>query len=61
MRTFSLFGAATLMCAIAACAQAPAAEVESGIGVGSRIGAYTGTKAGGIEDGVNVGAALCYT
>jgi hypothetical protein len=40
---------------------ANAEEFSSGIPVGGRIGAYTSTKCGGIEDGVDVGKSLCYT
>ena len=38
-----------------------AAEVESGVPVGGRIGTYSTTKCGGIVDGVAVGKSLCYT
>ncbi len=38
-----------------------AAELESGIQVGGQIGAYSGTKCAGIDDGVEVGQSLCYT
>jgi len=38
-----------------------AAEVESGIPEGGRIGVYTTVKCGGAEDGVKVGRSLCYT
>jgi len=48
--------AATLVTAIA-----HAGEVQSGIPVGGSIGAYSTTKCGGAEDGVAVGANLCYT
>lgn len=48
--------AATLVTAIA-----HAGEVQSGIPVGGSIGTYSTTKCGGAEDGVAVGANLCYT
>ncbi|GIW92759.1 MAG: hypothetical protein KatS3mg110_0800 [Pirellulaceae bacterium] len=38
-----------------------AGEVKSGIPVGGSVGAYSTTKCGGAEDGVPVGASLCYT
>ena len=38
-----------------------AAEIESGVPVGGKIGSYSTTKCGGIEDGVKVGSSLCYT
>lgn len=46
-----------------ACAAAPvpAAELQSGIAVGESVGPYSSTKCGGIDDGVEVGKALCYT
>lgn len=35
--------------------------IESGVQVGEGLGAYKTTKLGGAEDGVKVGASLCYT
>jgi hypothetical protein len=61
MRKLVSFGAAALMLATAACAPAPAADTDSGIEVGKRVGSYSATKCGGIEDGVDVGKSLCYT
>lgn len=52
-------GAALLLCFVASGLRA--AELTSGLPVGSSVGAYTGTKAGGIDDGVDFGKSLCYT
>ena len=51
-----------LAVAFAACAAAAGAnELESGLQVGDRIGAFQSVKCGGAEDGVEVGKQLCYT
>ena len=52
---------APLVVAILAAGVANAADVESGVEVGGRIGTYSTTKAGGVDDGVKVGKSLCYT
>ena len=39
---------------------AQAAEVESGLKAGAKIGAFNVVKVAGPEDGVSVGAELCY-
>lgn len=57
MRSMSLAVAALLAAATAA----TAAELSSGVEVGGKIGAYSCTKTGGAEDGVEVGKSLCYT
>jgi hypothetical protein len=59
MRTASVFGAAALLLTMAAASAA--AELISGIEVGGKIGPYSTTKCGGIDDGVEVGKSLCYT
>jgi hypothetical protein len=61
MRVFAAISAVALMFVLVACAQAPAEEPVSGVKVGGSIGSYSGTKCGGIEDGVDVGKSLCYT
>ena len=38
-----------------------AGEIKSGVQVGGRVGTYSTTKCAGAEDGVKVGASLCYT
>lgn len=53
--------AAVGVLACAAASPVPAAELQSGIAVGESVGAYSTTKCGGIDDGVEVGKALCYT
>lgn len=40
----------------AACAEEPACKLK----VGDGVGAYKVVKAGGIDDGVEVGKTLCY-
>lgn len=40
---------------------ASAGELKSGIEVGGTVGTYSATKQGGAEDGVPLGASLCYT
>jgi hypothetical protein len=59
MRTASVFGPAALVLTLAAAGHA--AELLSGVEVGGKIGAYSTTKCGGIDDGVAVGKSLCYT
>jgi hypothetical protein len=61
MRVFGAIGATALALVVVAWAQVPADEVTSGVKVGGSVGSYSGTKAGGIEDGVGVGKAICYT
>lgn len=61
MQRLCTFGTAALMLVAAACAPAPAADGNSGIEVGKKVGSYSATKCGGIEDGVDVGKSLCYT
>jgi hypothetical protein len=46
---------------LVACGTVPADDATSGIKVGGSIGSYSGTKCGGIEDGVEAGKSLCYT
>ena len=59
MRTMGFVGAAMLLFAGAHAARA--ADLTSGIAVDGKIGAYSCTKCGGAEDGVEVGKSLCYT
>jgi len=59
MKVFSVAGAALMV--IASAAAVHAADIESGIEVGGRIGPYSTTKCAGAEDGVKVGQSLCYT
>jgi hypothetical protein len=40
----------------AACAE----DVKCGLGVGDSVGAYKVVKAGGLDDGIEVGKSLCY-
>lgn len=56
------FTRAGLALAIAACASfASAADVESGLQPGKRVGAFQVVKAGGATaDGVKLGQQLCY-
>jgi hypothetical protein len=61
MRVFGAISATALALVVVACTQVPADEATSGVKVGGSVGSYSGTKAGGIEDGVKVGSALCYT
>ena len=58
MSRLCLWSAAAVMAVAVA---ADAAELESGIEVGKRVGAYSTTKCGGADDGVTVGKSLCYT
>ncbi len=57
MRTASLFSAAALVLAMSSYSLA----ADSGIDVGGRIGTYKATKCGGVDDGIDVGRALCFT
>ena len=59
MRTLSLVGGVALMMATASMLSAE--ELQSGIEVDGKIGAYRCTKIAGSEDGVEVGKAFCYT
>lgn len=59
MRSLHMLGGLAVL--VATAALLPAAEVESGIEVDGKIGAYRTTKVGGCEDGVKVGKSLCYT
>jgi hypothetical protein len=59
MRVTAVVGAAMLVFAGAHAAWA--AEITSGIAVDGKIGAYSCTKCGGAEDGVEIGKSLCYT
>jgi len=59
MKVFSVAGAALMV--IASAAAINAADIESGIEVGGKIGAYSTTKVCGPEDGVKAGQSLCYT
>ncbi len=61
MRFFCAVSATALAVVLVACAQVPANEVASGVGVGGAIANYTGVKLGGVDDGVAVGQSLCYT
>ena len=38
-----------------------AGELTSGIAVGEKVGTYTSTKCGGIDDGIAAGKSLCFT
>ena len=59
MRVTAVAGAAMLVFAGAHAARA--AEITSGIAVDGKVGAYSSTKCGGADDGVEVGKSLCYT
>ena len=52
--------AAALVAALCVSA-AQAADLESGVQVGGKVTSYKATKCGGADDGVAVGANLCYT
>jgi hypothetical protein len=57
MKSKSLSAAAALFAlAAAACAAEPSCD----LGVGDSVGAYKVVKAGGGDDGVEVGKTLCY-
>ncbi len=59
MRVTAAVGAAMLMVAGGSCARA--ADLTSGVPVDGKISAYSCTKCGGADDGVEVGKSLCYT
>ena len=59
MRMFSMAGGAALLMATTSLLSAD--ELQSGIDVDGKIGAYRTTKVAGCEDGVKVGKSLCYT
>ena len=59
MRVQAILGLAVAFAVCAATSRA--AELESGLQVGDRIGAFQAVKCGGAEDGVEVGKQLCYT
>lgn len=59
MRATSLLGVAALT--LAATAWCHAATVDSGIEAGGRIGPYRATKCAGVDGGIKVGKALCFT
>jgi hypothetical protein len=59
MRVTGVMGAAALV--LASTASLYAAELKSGIPVGGSMPKYQATKCGGGEDGVELGASLCYT
>jgi hypothetical protein len=59
MRTIGVWGAVALT--LASAAGIAAADLSSGIAVGGQIGAYSTVKCGGIDDGVELDKALCYT
>jgi hypothetical protein len=61
MRIFGALSAAALVVVLVACGTVPADDATSGIKVGGSVGSYSGTKCGGIEDGVEAGKSLCYT
>ncbi len=61
MRFFGAVTAIALAVVLVACAQVPADEPASGVGVGGSVGSYSGVKCGGIDDGVASGRSLCYT
>ncbi len=61
MRFFGAVTAIALAVVLVACAQVPADEAASGVGVGGSVGSYSGVKIGGIDDGVANGRSLCYT
>ncbi len=58
MKALSVASAAILLASAAAL---NAGEVESGIPVGGRIGAYSQTKCAGVDDGLAAGKTFCYT
>lgn len=57
----SCLAAAGFVLCVAASGCLDAAEATSGIPVGERVGTYSSTKCGGIDDGIAVGKSLCYT
>jgi hypothetical protein len=59
MRATGMVGAAILL--LAGASALCAAELQSGIPVGGRMAKYDATKLGGGDDGVELGASLCYT
>jgi hypothetical protein len=59
MRMTTAVGAAMLM--VAGAGLARAADLTSGVPVDGKIGAYSSTKCGGADDGVEIGKSLCYT
>jgi hypothetical protein len=61
MRIFGALSAAALGVVLVACGTVPADDATSGVKVGGSVGSYSGTKCGGIEDGVEAGKSLCYT
>ena len=59
MRMSGLLGATVLV--LTGASALVAAELKSGIPVGGFMPKYDATKCGGGEDGVKLGASLCYT
>jgi hypothetical protein len=59
MRRSGVWGAAALL--LCGAVSAAAADLSSGLAVGRGMPKYEAIKLGGGEDGVKLGAALCYT
>ena len=59
MRTLQILGGVAVL--VASAAVLPAADLESGIEVDGKIGAYRTIKVAGCDDGVKEGKSLCYT
>ena len=59
MRMTGLLGAAVLV--LSGASALYAAELKSGIPLGGSMPKYNATKCGGGDDGVKLGASLCYT
>ena len=57
MKMITTFSAATILFV----STATAADIESGVAVGGKIGSYKCVKTAGVADGVKNGKSLCYT
>ncbi len=60
MRTVMTIGAGALLVILAGAAPAGEESDRGGLKVGDGVGAFKVVKAGGIDDGVEVGKNLCY-
>ena len=57
----SLMATAGCVLGLAAVGCLEAADASGGIPAGERVGSYSTTKCGGIDDGIAAGKSLCYT
>ena len=60
MRTFTWAGAAVALAMFASACAAKEKEPGCVLKIGDGVGAFQVVKAGGVDDGVEVGKGLCY-